>query len=219
LNTPQYDTAILVIAHATDKQHRFRTFSEEQGPDVNMQVAELLLQHTLFVAKGSGIPVVVMSPEQQVGSNFGERLANAFQEVYLMGYQRVIGIGADCIELTSTDLLLAQQALGTGRMVLGPGTNGGAYLVGLHIDSFDPEALAMLNWQTDELLNELVLYGYRMQASMGNLTVLGEKTDAGNGADISRQLNILPVYHHLHRQLNALLSEQEALASCYPGEE
>jgi uncharacterized protein len=65
----------------------------------------------------------------------------------------------------------------------------------------------------------LVLYGYRMQASMGNLTVLGEKTDAGNGADISRQLNILPVYHHLHRQLNALLSEQEALASCYPGEE
>lgn len=184
---------------------------------MNRQVADLLLQHTLFVAKGSGIPVVVIRPEQQEGSSFGERLANAFQEAFSMGYQRVIGIGADCVELTAADLLLAQHALDKGRMVLGPGTSGGAYLVGLHIDSFDPEALAMLNWQTDELLNELVLYGYRMQASMGNLTVLDEKTDASSGADISRQLNILPVYHHLHRQLSAILSEQEqeALVSCY----
>lgn len=205
------------MAYAADEQLRFRSFSEEQSPSLNTQVTDLLLQHTLFVAKGSGIPVVVMNPEQQVGSNFGERLANAFQEVFLMGYQRVIGIGADCIELTSADLLLAQQALGNGRMVLGPGTNGGAYLVGLHIDSFDPEALAMLNWQTDALLNELVLYGYRMQASLGNLTVLHEKTDAGSGTDLSRQLSILPVYHHLHRQLSAILSEQEqkTLVSSY----
>lgn len=189
-----------------EQQIRFKTFTEEHGPELNKQAADLLLQHTLFVAKGSGIPLVVIYPERQEGSNFGERLANAFQEVYSMGYQRVICIGADCVDLTPADLLLAQDALSKGRMVVGPGTNGGAYLVGLHIDCFDPEALAMLNWQTDELLNELVLYGYRMQASMGNLTVLDEKTEAGSGADLSRQLNILPVYHHLHRQLSAILS-------------
>ncbi|WP_165820610.1 TIGR04282 family arsenosugar biosynthesis glycosyltransferase [Pontibacter virosus] len=206
MNTPQNDTVILLFAQTPEQQVRYKTFTEEQGPELNQQAADLLLQHTLFVAKGSGIPLVVIYPERQEGSNFGERLANAFQEVYSMGYQRVICIGADCVDLNPTDLLLAQEALSTGRMVVGPGTKGGAYLVGLHIDSFDPEALAMLNWQTDELLNELVLYGYRMQASMGNLTVLDEKTEAGSGADLSLQLNILPVYHHLHRQLSAILS-------------
>ncbi|EJF11897.1 MULTISPECIES: DUF2064 domain-containing protein [Pontibacter] len=206
MNTLQHDTVILLFAQMPEQQIRFKTFTEEHGPELNKQAADLLLQHTLFVAKGSGIPLVVIYPERQEGSNFGERLANAFQEVYSMGYQRVICIGADCVDLTPADLLLAQDALSKGRMVVGPGTNGGAYLVGLHIDCFDPEALAMLNWQTDELLNELVLYGYRMQASMGSLTVLDEKTEAGSGADLSRQLNILPVYHHLHRQLSAILS-------------
>ncbi|PKV76234.1 TIGR04282 family arsenosugar biosynthesis glycosyltransferase [Pontibacter ramchanderi] len=206
MNTPYHDTVILLFAQTSEQQVRYRTFTQEHGPELNQQAADLLLQHTLFVAKGSGIPLVVIYPERQEGSNFGERLANAFQEVYSMGYQRVICIGADCVDLTSADLLLAQEALSKGRMVVGPGTNGGAYLVGLHIDCFDPEALAMLNWQTDELLNELVLYGYRMQASMGNLTVLDEKTEAGSGIELSRQLDILPVYHHLHRQLSAILS-------------
>ena len=205
MDTTQYDTVILLFAQTPEQQVRYKTFTEEQGPELNQQAADLLLQHTLFVAKGTGIPLVVIYPERQEGSNFGERLANAFQEVYSMGYQRVICIGADCVDLTSADLLLAQAALSTGRMVVGPGTKGGAYLVGLHIDSFDPEALAMLNWQTDELLNELVLYGYRMQASMGNLTVLDEKSEAGSADDLSHQLNILPVYHHLHRQLSAIL--------------
>ena len=205
MDTTQYDTVILLFAQTPEQQVRYKTFTEEQGPELNQQAADLLLQHTLFVAKGTGIPLVVIYPERQEGSNFGERLANAFQEVYSMGYQRVICIGADCVDLTSADLLLAQAALSTGRMVVGPGTKGGAYLVGLHIDSFDPEALAMLNWQTDELLNELVLYGYRMQASMGNLTVLDEKSEAGGADDLSHQLNILPVYHHLHRQLSAIL--------------
>lgn len=196
----------MLFAQTPEQQVRYKTFTEEQGPELNEQAADLLLQHTLFVAKGTGIPLVVFYPERQEGSNFGERLANAFQEVYSMGYQRVICIGADCVDLNCADLLLAQAALSTGRMVVGPGTKGGAYLVGLHIDSFDPEALAMLNWQTDELLNELVLYGYRMRASMGSLTVLDEKTEAGNETDLSHQLNILPVYHHLHRQLSAILS-------------
>ena len=204
MDTPQHDTVILLFAQTAEQQVRYKTFTGEQSPGLDQQAADLLVQHTLFVAKCSGIPLVVIYPERQEGSNFGERLANAFQEVYSMGYQRVICIGADCLDLTTAELLLAQEALSTGHMVVGPGTKGGAYLVGLHIDSFDPEALAMLNWQTDELLNELVLYGYRMQASLGSLKVLNEKSAAGSGADLAHQFNILPVHRHLHRKLSAI---------------
>jgi uncharacterized protein len=89
--------------------------------------------------------------------------------------------------------MLAQKALSKSPVVVGPATDGGAYLIGLHIDCFDLGAFSMLNWQTDGLLNELVLYSYRMQASMGRLTLLEEKANVCCSADLSRQLEALPV--------------------------
>jgi uncharacterized protein len=214
LETPLHDTAILLFAYTAEEEIGYKNFSESYRADENRQIAEILLQHTLFVAKSAGLPVMPILSDRQLGANFGERLANAFQEVFAAGYQRVICIGSDCLTLSSTDLMLAQEALSKSPVVVGPAADGGAYLIGLHIDCFDLGAFSMLNWQTDELLNELILYSYRMQASMGRLTLLEEKADVDCSADLRKQLEALPVYHTLSRQLTATLCRYTCYLCC-----
>ena len=193
MDTLLHDTAILLFAYTAGEEIGYKNFSESYRTEVNSEIADTLLQHTLFVAKSAGLPVLPILSDRQVGANFGEKLANAFQEVFAAGYQRVICVGSDCLTLSSTDLMLAQEALSKSPVVVGPSTDGGAYLIGLHIDCFDLGVFSMLNWQTDELLNELVLYSYRMHASMGRLTLLNEKADVDCGADLRQQLEAMPV--------------------------
>jgi uncharacterized protein len=211
VNTPQSDTAILLFAHTAGEEVRYKTLSKGQGVGVNKKLAGTLLQYTLDVATDSGIPLLPIFSEQQVGNTFGERLANAFQDVFAAGYQQVICIGSDCPTLTAAELMLAQEELSRVNMVVGPATDGGAYLIGLHIDSFDPENFAMLNWQTNELLNDLMLYSYRQNSCMGCLRLLQEKGDVNNQKDLAAQIELLPVYHTLRRQITAILRRSDSV--------
>lgn len=210
LKIQQHDTAILLFAHAPGEEVKHKTFSEEHGAGVNKLIAGALLQHAFDISEGSGIPLVPMLSDQQVGSTFGERLANAFQDVFLAGYQRVICIGSDCPTLTAEDLQAAQQAMQKSKMVVGPATDGGAYLIGLHIDSFDPEAFAMLNWQTGELFQELMLYSYRRQACLECFFMLEEKGDIDCSADLMEQLQMLPAFHALRLRLISIIRQHES---------
>lgn len=191
METLQKDTAILLFARIAGEEVLCKPQWEQQGQTESGRVTDALLHHTVFVAKGSDIPLVAIDSERHTGANTGERLSNAMQEVFSAGYQRVICIGADCPSLTSADLTQAHDALRHHRVVVGPTAGGGAYLLGLHINSFDPETLAMLSWQTDELLSELVLYSYRMGAGMGRLAMLEQKANVG--ADLSLYLRPTPL--------------------------
>ncbi|MDX5483308.1 MAG: DUF2064 domain-containing protein [Hymenobacteraceae bacterium] len=199
------DTAILLFAHTVGQEVEHKTFSAQHGIGVNKKIAKSMLQHAMGVSRESGIPVLPILSDKQVGSNFGERLANAFQEVFAAGYQQVICIGSDCPALTAADLLRAKDELNKVNMVVGPASDGGAYLIGLHIDNFDPESFAMLNWQTDELLSELTLYSYRKQACLGCMSLLDEKSDVDNCQDLVRQLDELPDGHDFKANLAAIL--------------
>ena len=205
LSHPHADTAILLFAHEAAQEVKEKTFLEEHATGVNVKVAEAMLEHTLWVAGRSGLPLLPVYTSRQVGHTFGERLANAFQEAFLAGYQRVICIGSDCPALETKDLLAAAEALQTNGMVVGPATDGGAYLIGLHIDSYNPESFAILNWQSEELLNELMLYSFRQQHCLGCVALLEEKADVDTSADLQEQLNALPELHRLKCRVLAIL--------------
>jgi glycosyltransferase A (GT-A) superfamily protein (DUF2064 family) len=205
LHNLKSDTAILLFAHAAGEEVRYKTFSDQHDVKVNKKIARAMLRYAIVVAQRAGMPLVPILSDRQCGSTFGERLANAFQEVFAAGFQRVICIGSDCPALSVSDLVRAREELRTANMVVGPATDGGAYLIGLHIDSFQLDSFAMLNWQTDELLNELMLYSFRQQSCLGCVSLLEEKADVDNSVDLKQQLQELPVYHTLRRQLNAIL--------------
>ncbi len=176
-----------------------------QGTTKNLQVARVLLQHTEQVLAQSGLPVVKVFTAQQKGRTFGERLANAFQDGFAAGYQRIICVGSDCPTLTVQDILKAANVLEGHDMVIGPAADGGAYLIGMHISSFNPEAFSMLNWQTSKVLDELKLYAFRLHACLNSFVLLQDKADIDSAADLTLALQQLPATHALRKKLLAIL--------------
>lgn len=67
----------------------------------------------------------------QKGLNLGERIMNAFEELFNRNYQHVCIIGSDCIDLTAPVLNEAFNSLYTNEVVIGPAADGGYYLVGM----------------------------------------------------------------------------------------
>ncbi len=153
-------------------------------------VAAQFIRHTHRVAVTSGLPILVISECHQHGSTFGERLADAFQQIFDRGFERVIAIGNDCPTLTAADLRVAAQKLDTANAVFGPAADGGAYLVGLRRDAFEPEAFAALDWQTDRTLADLEAY------VAGGFSCLSEKSDVDSATGLQRQLrsHLFPIF-------------------------
>lgn len=67
----------------------------------------------------------------QQGEDLGERMNQAFTEIFGLGYQQVIVIGSDCYELYSSNLHDAFEQVEAGKAVIGPARDGGYYLLGL----------------------------------------------------------------------------------------
>jgi len=90
----------------------------------------------------------------QSGATLGERMKNAFEEVFAGGYQKVIIIGSDCPQLSSAIIDNAFKTLDTTDVVIGPATDGGYYLLALNY------MIAALfenkEWSTDTVLKDTV---------------------------------------------------------------
>jgi uncharacterized protein len=207
LEITSHDTAILLFAHTPAQEVKYKTFAEAQDR-VNLKIAKALLKQTTRVAKASGLPLVTVASDQQQGNTFGERLANAFLTVFEAGYQSVICIGSDCPTLRTSELKLAHEKLKSSKLVLGPATDGGVYLIGLSIENFDPEAFAMLGWQSSNVLQELTLYSFKLQACMECISLLKEKSDVDSSEDLKKVLQKIPARSRIKRKLLAILLKE-----------
>lgn len=90
----------------------------------------------------------------QKGNNLGEKMRNAFQEVFNRGYEKAIIIGSDCPEIRSGHIKEAFSMLDIADVVIGPATDGGYYLLGmkkLHDSLFENK-----NWSWETVLTETV---------------------------------------------------------------
>lgn len=67
----------------------------------------------------------------QEGNDLGERMMNAFQALFEAGYKKLVIIGSDCPELSSSLIDKAFQLLESSEVVFGPAADGGYYLLGL----------------------------------------------------------------------------------------
>jgi rSAM/selenodomain-associated transferase 2/rSAM/selenodomain-associated transferase 1 len=76
---------------------------------------------------GAGVSYMPQGP-----GDLGERMTRAMTEAFDAGAGEVVIIGSDCPLLSGDTLREAFQALGRSDMVIGPASDGGYYLVGLH---------------------------------------------------------------------------------------
>lgn len=87
---------------------------------------------------------------QQFGNDLGERMSNAFKELFDQGFTQVLIIGSDCYQLQTEILQEAIHFLAIKEVLLGPTFDGGYYLLGSN--RFIPELFTNKTWSTDQVM-------------------------------------------------------------------
>jgi uncharacterized protein len=118
-------------------------------------IATFFIQKNLKILRGIDIPFFWISENLQRGNYFGERLENAFSDVYEQGFENVIAIGNDCLELNENHILKAIDSLKMAPSVFGATTDGGVYLLGFQKAFFKEINLKNITWQTKKVFTQL----------------------------------------------------------------
>ena len=99
----------------------------------------------------------IYQKKQQLGEDLGIRMQNAFQDAFAAGYEKVIIIGTDLIDLSEEIIEKAYLQLESNDVVMGPAEDGGYYLLGMK--SLHPNIFENKPWGTStvsaETLNDL----------------------------------------------------------------
>ncbi len=89
---------------------------------------------------------------QQTGAALGERMSNAFQEQFNLGYKQVAIIGSDNIEISAEIIDSAFRQLQSHDVVVGPAKDGGYYLLGLN--NHTPLLFKNISWSGPTVFND-----------------------------------------------------------------
>lgn len=142
------------------------------GNEAACEVYRIIARGMVDSLKRSGIPLMLAFYPQgseemiedafgcdipripQRGSNLGERLCNAFSDLFESGMDRVVAISSDVPELSPGIVSEALEALRSYDAVIGPCPDGGFYLIGFRKEAFDPRSLNGQSWGSASVLDE-----------------------------------------------------------------
>ena len=92
----------------------------------------------------------------QEGWDLGDRMSNAFREVFSDGAERAVLIGSDIPQIDSDLLAEYFEKLRQFPMAIGPAADGGYYLIGFQRGSFTPEIFDGIEWSTEVVFQQTV---------------------------------------------------------------
>ncbi len=121
--------------------------AEEIGIDGALDVYQYLVEHTAEITEDLEVDKAVFYSEYveiediwdvdkykllvQKGENLGQRMHHAFEKAFETGYEKVVLIGSDSIEISDNEIKEAFEELEGNEFVIGPAKDGGYYLLGL----------------------------------------------------------------------------------------
>jgi glycosyltransferase A (GT-A) superfamily protein (DUF2064 family) len=181
------NTAVLIFVRTELEEVRSKKGYSGAGFQNDLELTRFLNRQVIAVAKASRLPTFIISGKDQIGENFGERFSNALQSVFKAGYQHVIALGNDCLTLTTEHLRQAYQKLQSCPLVIGPASDGGAYLIGLNKEIFHSNLFQDLPWQNDTLLSGLKNMALQLNASYEELSEEKDLDSVNNLREIIRE--------------------------------
>ncbi|NHF59105.1 DUF2064 domain-containing protein [Flavobacteriaceae bacterium TP-CH-4] len=144
------NTLVLVFARSPEEEMRHKAI--DQG---NL-LFDALTQQTLKTIRKTGLSYLHMDESSQKGETFGDRFTNAIKTVFEQGYEQIITLGGDTPQLRVSHILQAKKQLQENKFVLGPATDGGFYLMGVHRSQFNASTFRELPWQTSSVTKALL---------------------------------------------------------------
>jgi uncharacterized protein len=94
------------------------------------------------------------------GADIGECLSLALSELLQRGFRRVIALNADGPSLPPAYLQQAVHLLHDHDVVLGPGEDGGYYLIGLK--RAEPQLFKGISWSTGQVLEQTIMQAHQL---------------------------------------------------------
>lgn len=173
-------TAIILFSRTAAAEARSKPFMGQGRLRATTAITRELTAGTLQALRHTGLDLHWFQEQRQRGNTFGERLTNAFTDIFARGYTAAIAVGNDCPDLSSIDWEAVEELLAGGHCVLGPDFRGGAYLIGLQAQGFDPQGFASLPWQTSKLRAALEIH----LSSGGPCTLLAQFQDLNSIHDL-----------------------------------
>jgi rSAM/selenodomain-associated transferase 1 len=119
----------------------------------------------------------------QRGDDLGQRMAHVFEDSFRLGMESVVVVGSDLPDLPSRLLREALEALRghEARVVVGPASDGGYYLIGLNRPH--PALFDRIEWSTERVLAQT----REAATALGmQVRLLDEWTDVDDAADLDR---------------------------------
>ncbi len=138
------------------------------GNEKALLVYQHLLQHTQSITANLPVTKIVYYADfvndndiwngcekrLQSGNDLGQRMKNAFEELFNLGFDKVCIIGSDCYELTNEVITEAFENLYSCKTVIGPASDGGYYLLGMQFPFKD--LFNAMEWSTKNVFIETV---------------------------------------------------------------
>ena len=227
---PPPNRAILLFTRAPENEARIKPLSAKFSFAERVGLYESFTRHVLAQAHALDYPILIATDEpeynfarysnnvaavfQQRGSSFGGKLGHALQSAFAQGYDEIVCVGNDCLELSTEDLHRAFAQLATRSLVLGAAKDGGVYLIGMRRESLPKvlRAVAECHWQTAIVLADLLTSARRYDIAAA---VLCEHNDIDSTADLLRA-NTSDTAPRFLRRYAARLLPQLAFSSSAP---
>ncbi|MEX1123357.1 MAG: TIGR04282 family arsenosugar biosynthesis glycosyltransferase [Balneolales bacterium] len=124
-----------------------RTITEKVSAQVHIFYSE-------FIDDADMWPDKIFIKHQQTGAYLGERMQNAFKEIFNIGYKKAVIIGSDCLELETENINQAFRLLNNYDAVIGPAIDGGYYLMGMN--RLISAAFENKTWSTSSVFDETI---------------------------------------------------------------
>ncbi|NKI31180.1 TIGR04282 family arsenosugar biosynthesis glycosyltransferase [Croceivirga thetidis] len=154
-SSPKNTVAILVFANSSLLDE------SRKGIPHSRQLFDELTDDVLKKVEKTGLPFYLCDERQQIGSDFGTRFTAAIQTTFAKGFDSIITVGNDTPHLTVEMLLQSHKNLMEGKTVIGPSSDGGVYLLGIHKNKFDAQLFRVMPWQQETLFDTLGLHFLR----------------------------------------------------------
>jgi len=195
-------TAIIVFIKNPDLGRVKKRLAKTLGDEKALTIYKGMLEHTLLITKslssdkyllydreatrGDIWPDDVYVKRVQDGADMATRIRKAFKKVFDKGYEHVVIIGSDCLELDERVIRLAFRQLEHFDCVLGPTKDGGFYLFGMN--EYSKEVFKTPGWGTNTLSAEVLK---TLQDQHKSCFMLSELTEIATIDDLNENLKKL----------------------------
>jgi hypothetical protein len=92
-------TALIFFSRSAEQEGIAKPWLGNGNKRTNAAIARLLIEKAKVNVATSGLDVFHFDERLQRGSDFGTRLANAFADVFALGYTSAVAVGNDSPEL------------------------------------------------------------------------------------------------------------------------